>query len=667
MTKPAAHLRPCGGSRRDPGLRPDAGGGGPVGVEAAGSARGRRHPRRGAEAELAHHIPPHQGHRRALHHRQLQQAHDHARPQGRRRPGQGVPAHRALRRVRPEHAARRGREARLRATTNRRRANPGIIYVSASAYGRVGPMATEAGVDPLLQAFCGWSSSPARPAATARCSATSPTSTSPPARRSSRRAGCPAGPAPHRSGPAHRDRDADRRAVAADDPPRASTSLTGGQPPPLGARPHDDGPPPGVRVPGPGVAGRRREADDAVAPLLPGPRASTTSPPTTGTPPTADRVRRRDELVLAPGRGAASPRSRLAWWALRLTAAAGAPQPACRTSTSCATIPRWWPTSYITDIDTPHFGRIAVEARRGVLEHPGGAGRRRRPAGEHTGRGPGRAGAWLSESPPGRCDGITVVDLPGAVPARSPRCRLGRPRRPRRQGRAARPRRPRARHGPPFVATRQRQRRMGTPPFVALNRGKRSLADRPRRARRGRPRPPPRSSGPTSSSRTSDPGRARPWGSATTTWPRSHPELVYVAVSALGRGGPAGRPARRRAAGAGHGRVPRLARPHRRAARAARRTDVAGLNTGIFACQAALAGCSPGRPARPGPAGGGQSCSAPPAPAGDHVDVAFGPRRLVGLPPRPLHEPARDGLPRRPTARSSSGCGGATARTSTSS
>ena len=38
------------------------------------------------------------------------------------------------------------------------RTQPGIIYVSASAYGRVGPMATEAGVDPLLQAFCGWSS-----------------------------------------------------------------------------------------------------------------------------------------------------------------------------------------------------------------------------------------------------------------------------------------------------------------------------------------------------------------------------------------------------------------------------------------------------------------------------------------------------------------------------
>lgn len=38
------------------------------------------------------------------------------------------------------------------------RVQPGIVYVSASAYGRVGPMATEAGVDPLLQAFCGWSS-----------------------------------------------------------------------------------------------------------------------------------------------------------------------------------------------------------------------------------------------------------------------------------------------------------------------------------------------------------------------------------------------------------------------------------------------------------------------------------------------------------------------------
>ncbi|MFN0090230.1 MAG: CaiB/BaiF CoA transferase family protein [Acidimicrobiales bacterium] len=36
--------------------------------------------------------------------------------------------------------------------------SPGIVYVAASAYGSVGPMAGEAGVDPLLQAFCGWSS-----------------------------------------------------------------------------------------------------------------------------------------------------------------------------------------------------------------------------------------------------------------------------------------------------------------------------------------------------------------------------------------------------------------------------------------------------------------------------------------------------------------------------
>lgn len=35
---------------------------------------------------------------------------------------------------------------------------PDVVYVTASAYGRVGPMATEGGVDPLLQAFCGWTS-----------------------------------------------------------------------------------------------------------------------------------------------------------------------------------------------------------------------------------------------------------------------------------------------------------------------------------------------------------------------------------------------------------------------------------------------------------------------------------------------------------------------------
>ena len=36
--------------------------------------------------------------------------------------------------------------------------NPRIVYVLASAYGRTGPMAAEAGVDPTVQAFCGWSS-----------------------------------------------------------------------------------------------------------------------------------------------------------------------------------------------------------------------------------------------------------------------------------------------------------------------------------------------------------------------------------------------------------------------------------------------------------------------------------------------------------------------------
>lgn len=36
--------------------------------------------------------------------------------------------------------------------------NPRIIYVLASAYGRDGPMAAEAGVDPTVQAFCGWCS-----------------------------------------------------------------------------------------------------------------------------------------------------------------------------------------------------------------------------------------------------------------------------------------------------------------------------------------------------------------------------------------------------------------------------------------------------------------------------------------------------------------------------
>lgn len=38
------------------------------------------------------------------------------------------------------------------------RVNPRMIYVAASAYGRVGPMAAEAGIDPTVQCFCGWCS-----------------------------------------------------------------------------------------------------------------------------------------------------------------------------------------------------------------------------------------------------------------------------------------------------------------------------------------------------------------------------------------------------------------------------------------------------------------------------------------------------------------------------
>ena len=36
--------------------------------------------------------------------------------------------------------------------------NPRMIYVAASAYGRTGPMAGEAGIDPTVQSFCGWCS-----------------------------------------------------------------------------------------------------------------------------------------------------------------------------------------------------------------------------------------------------------------------------------------------------------------------------------------------------------------------------------------------------------------------------------------------------------------------------------------------------------------------------
>ncbi len=41
--------------------------------------------------------------------------------------------------------------------------NPRLVYVAASAYGRTGPMAKEAGIDPNLQAFSGWCSITGQP------------------------------------------------------------------------------------------------------------------------------------------------------------------------------------------------------------------------------------------------------------------------------------------------------------------------------------------------------------------------------------------------------------------------------------------------------------------------------------------------------------------------
>jgi len=55
--------------------------------------------------------------------------------------------------MRPGAVERLGLGYDVVAKVNRR-----IIYVLASAYGRSGPMATEAGVDPTVQAFCGWCS-----------------------------------------------------------------------------------------------------------------------------------------------------------------------------------------------------------------------------------------------------------------------------------------------------------------------------------------------------------------------------------------------------------------------------------------------------------------------------------------------------------------------------
>jgi crotonobetainyl-CoA:carnitine CoA-transferase CaiB-like acyl-CoA transferase len=115
------------------------------------------------------------------------------------------------------------------------------------------------------------------------------------------------------------------------------------------------------------------------------------------------------------------------------------------------------------------------------------------------------------------------------------------------------------------------------------------------------------------------PGEAAACGLDDVALRAAHPELVYVAVSGWGEAGPlADQPAAElpvQAMAEYLGSLGRIGDPPVRLG-----TDVAGLNTGIFACQAALAGLLA---RRGGGAGGDSGEATAPAGAGQRVDVSM--------------------------------------------
>jgi crotonobetainyl-CoA:carnitine CoA-transferase CaiB-like acyl-CoA transferase len=481
-------------------------------------------------------------------------------------------------------------------------ANPGIVYVSASAYGRVGPMATEAGVDPLVQAFCGWCSVNGAPGSSGemfRHYAHLDLTTS----SMGVEAVLAALLARERTGRGqHVDLPMLAAALSLQTSRLAEFFATGVQPAPMGSAspttvPHQafcaqDG-----RWLAVGVV-----ADDqwprfcralALDDLTVDPRLATNP----------GRVAHRDLVVASVAeRIATRP---LAWWALQL-GRERVPHSRLLDFDDLRHHPQVVANDQLVELDTAEYGPIVVEGSPWRFSGtPGKAPSSTGRAGQHTAevlaeldqpRARGNAapvaggGPAPADRPP--LDGITVVDLSQGLAGPFAASRLAdlgarviKVEPP--GGDAARG------HGPPFVDEEDDDDDDGggatgrSAVFAAVNRGKRSLAmdvERPE--------------GRTLLHRLlagadvviEDLGRAgaAALGLTESELAASHPKLVHVAISGWGESGPLvdlpGAELPVQAMAEYLSSLGRIGEPPVRLG-----TDVAGLNTGIFATQAALA------------------------------------------------------------------------------
>ena len=235
---------------------------------------------------------------------------------------------------------------------------PDVVYVTASAYGRVGPMSTEGGVDPLLQAFCGWTSVTGPPGSDGemfRHFAHLDITTS----SNIVDAVLQALVHRHRTGEGqHIEIEMLTAALALQSTRLGEYLLTGEQPLPLGSAVT-------TTVPHQAFECQDREwlavgvtRDDewprfclalGLDDLATDDRYAVN----------ADRVRRRDELVpLLAARFASKP---AAWWAHRLTAAAVA-NSRIQDFDVLRHHPQVVENEHIAVVDTPHFGSLWVDA-----------------------------------------------------------------------------------------------------------------------------------------------------------------------------------------------------------------------------------------------------------------------------------------------------------------
>jgi crotonobetainyl-CoA:carnitine CoA-transferase CaiB-like acyl-CoA transferase len=479
---------------------------------------------------------------------------------------------------------------------------PDIIYVSASAYGRVGPMATEAGVDPLLQSFCGWSSITGPAGSDGemfRHYAHLDLTTSSMIVEAVLAALLVRG----RTGQGqHVELQMLAAALSLQSNRLAEHFATGVAARPLGSASATTAPHEAFRCADGRWLAVGVERDDQWARLWRAIGADDLGADR-GLDRNAGRLARREELSTAiAARLATKP---AAWWAICLTRAR-VPHSRLFDFDELRHHPQVIANGHLVELDTDRYGAIAMEGPpwrfAGTPERPPRPGG---PAGQHTDEVfssllepvPVRAaepGAADRAGPAGSAGAATAAPLAGTLVvelaegvagpfacARLADLGAAVVKIERIDGDPARD------HGPALPGASGAAPAL-TATFAALNRGKRSIAvdlaqpDGRALVRRLLERADVVVEG-------LPPGEAAGHGLAYDDAAAANPGLVYVAVSGWGEHGPlAGQPAAELAVQAMAEYLSSLGRIGEPPVRLG--TDVAGMNTGIFACQAALAG-----------------------------------------------------------------------------